>query len=101
MCRSVARGQPRVPPRLSRYLIEQGGQCTHHFFYRPVAVGGNAPLASMAGSWTVATVYALGYRFALAPTGPSTNPRGWYGVGLSDVPPWDGSQVEAPRKSNP
>ena len=51
--------------------------------------------------WMVGTTYALGYRFPLAPTGPSTNPRGWYGVGLSDVPPWGGSWVEAPRKSNP
>ena len=50
MCRSVARGQPRVPPQLSRRPIEQGGQRTRHFFYRPVAVGGNAPLALTAGS---------------------------------------------------
>ena len=50
MCHSVARGQPRVPPRLSRRLIEQGGQCIHHFFYRPAAVSGNALLASTAGS---------------------------------------------------
>ena len=50
MCHSVAWGQPRAPPWLSRRLIEQGRQCTHHFFYQPVAVGGNAPLASTAGS---------------------------------------------------
>ena len=50
MCCSVARGQPRVPTRLSRHLIEQGGQCTCHFFYRPAAVSGNAPLALTAGS---------------------------------------------------
>ena len=37
-------------PSLSRRPIKQGGQRTHHFFSRLAAVGGNAPLASTAGS---------------------------------------------------
>ena len=52
-------------------------------------------------TWMVNTGYTSRHRFRLAPTGPSTNPRGWYGVGLSDVPPWGGSQVEPPHKSSP
>ena len=105
MCHSVVWGQPWAPPRLSWHPIEQGGQYTRHSFSRPAAVSGNAPLVLVAGSsyttWTVDTGYTSGYRFPLAPTGPSTNPRGWYGVGLSDVPPWGSSQVKAPCKSNP
>ena len=51
MCHSVAWDRPRVPPWLSRRPIEQGGQCTRHFFYRPAAVGDNAPVDLTAGSF--------------------------------------------------
>ena len=51
MCHSVTWDRPWAPPRLSRHPTEQGGQCTHHFFYRPVAVGDNIPVASVAGSF--------------------------------------------------
>ena len=51
MCRSVVRDQPRAPPRLGQCPTEQGGQCTCHFFYRPVAVGDNVLVALMAGSF--------------------------------------------------
>ena len=51
MCHSVAWDRPRVPPQLSRHPIEQGGQCTRHFSYRPVAVGDNAPVVSTDGSF--------------------------------------------------
>ena len=51
MCHSVARDRPRVPPPLSLRPTEQGGQCTRHFFYRPVAVSDNVLVASMAGSF--------------------------------------------------
>ena len=51
MCHSVTRDRPRAPPQLSRHPTEQGRQCTRHFSYRPVAVGDNVPVASMASSF--------------------------------------------------
>ena len=105
MCRTMASDRLRALPQLGRRPIEQGGQFIHPSFSQPADVSGNAPLVLTAGSsgttWTVDTGFASRHRFPLAPTGPSTNPRVWYGVGLSDVPPWGDSRVEAPHKSSP
>ena len=105
VCHSVAQNWPRVPPRLAQHPIGQGGHYIRHSFSRPAAVSGSAPLVlgvdSSWTTWTVDTGYVSRHRFPPAPTGPSTNPRGWYGAGLSGVPPWGDSRVRAPRRSSP
>ena len=99
MCRPMARNRPWAPPQLGQRPIEAGWTVYPSFLSRPAAVSGNAPPVSTPGSswttWTVDTGYTSRHHFPLAPTGPSTNPREWYGVGLSDVQPWGDSLVEA------
>ena len=101
----MARNQPRALPWLGRRPIEQGRKYIRHSFSQPADVGGNAPL--VLDDWLVLDDVDGGYRVHVKASFSSCSNRafnkskGWYGVGLSDVPPSGNSRVEAPHKGSP